>query len=123
MDEQMVRRYVSMVEDTVAEANSAAQRAAHTVFFDTLLRRTEEVVEELERDLRREGLEYPTPNETKASARAILWAAWTSWMWASKAERGTAPDESAKRARRVFERLLSEAIEFGRRIGRHGARP
>lgn len=123
MDEQAVRRYLTMVENAVAEANSAAQQAAGTAFFETLMRRTEQVVEQLERDLRAEGLEYSTPNETRASARAILWVAWTHWLWTSKAERELAPDVGAKRARSTFERLLSEAIEFGRQIGSKGGRP
>jgi len=123
MNEQMVRRHVAKVEEVMKEAGDAFERGGLRAFFQTVLVRTEQVVEEVERDLRSEGLTYPTPNEMKASARTILWAAWTSWVWTAKAERQDSPDENAKRARAAFECLLAEAIEMGRRIGKGGGRP
>lgn len=123
MNEEMVRRYVAKAEEVMKEAHDAYARGGPAAFFETVIARSEQVVEEVERDLPLEGMTYPTPNEIKASARTILWVAWTSWLWTSKAERQETPDENARRARVAFERLLAEAIEFGRQIGRGGGRP
>lgn len=123
MDEAVIRRYVSKVEAIMKEASEACKGGDPSAFFQAVVTRTEQVVEEPERDLKSEGLDYPTPNEIKATARTILWVAWTSWLWTAKAEREERRDENARRARCVFERLLEEAIETGRRIGRGGGRP
>jgi hypothetical protein len=123
LDEAIIRRYVSKVEVVMKEASEACKGGGPSAFFQAVVTRTEQVVEELERDLKSEGLDYPTPNEIKATARTIMWAAWTSWLWTAKAEREERRDENARRARLVFERLLAEAIEIGRRIGRGGGRP
>ena len=119
MTETDVARYVAMVERAV----KAAELSPGVIDPTTLVREAELVVDQLKGELEKDGLIYGPnnrSNESRATSRAILWAAWVSWLWASKAETRQPPDEQAKQARPIAEKLLADAVEFGRKIGKEG---
>src|SRR5262245_32224569 len=117
MTETDVARYIAMVEKVVKRA----EIVPGILNLNVLVVGTEELVDQLTTELEADGLVYvPQSNECRSTARAILWASWVSWLWASKAETRQPPDEQAKRTRPIAERLLSDAIELGRRIGEEG---
>lgn len=119
MKETDVARYVAMVEKLV----KAAEIAPGTLDPVKLVGEAEQLVDQLRVELETEGLVYGPSNrsnESMSTARAILWASWVSWLWASKAETRQPPDNQAKQARPIAEKLLADAIEFGRKIGGEG---
>lgn len=119
MTETDVARYVAMVEKVV----KAAEIAPGALDPAVLVREAERLVDQLRVELETDGLvygPYNQSNESLSTARAILWASWVSWLWASKAETRQPPDNQAKQVRPIAEKLLSDAIEFGRRIGEEG---
>lgn len=119
MTETDIARYVALVEKAVKTAEIVLGRIDPAV----LVREAEQLVEQLRAELQKDGLVYGPnnqSNESRCTARAILWASWVSWLWVSKAETRQPPDTQAKQARPIAEKLLSDAIEFGRRIGEEG---
>jgi hypothetical protein len=88
-----------------------------------LVAKTEFIVGDLESSIRQEGVDYSTPNESNATARALLWIGWVSWLWTAKAERKKDPDFEAKRIRPIVEKLMDQFTNTGRRIGRDGGTP
>ena len=119
MTETDVARYVAMVEKAV----KAAQKTPGALDPTVLVSEAERLVDQLRVELEKDGLVYGPSNrsnESRSSARAILWASWVSWLWASKAETRQPPDNQAKQVRPIAEKLLSDAIEFGQRIGKEG---
>jgi hypothetical protein len=91
--------------------------------FEELVKKTEVIVSELDSNIRQEGVNYSSNNESNATARALLWAGWMSWMWTSKSERKEKPDSQAKRIRPIVENLIQQFIETGRKIGNDGGTP
>jgi len=119
MTETDVARYVVMVEKAVKAAETVPGSLDPGVFVSE----AERVVDQIRVELEKDGLVYGPSNrsnESLSTARAILWASWVSWLWASKAETRQPPDNQAKQVRPIAEKLLSDAIDFGRRIGKEG---
>ena len=118
MNEKTLARYVQGIQKAVKAMLVAPPEAR----LGLLIEKSEPVVAECEGELRKEGITYPTNNETLATSRAIIWSAWISWLWTAKSERQNA-DENAKRVRPIVEKTLAWAIETGRVIGKDGRTP
>ena len=119
MDQSEIADYLVRVESAIGQTNK-------TVDFETfnraLVSEVEAIVATLDARIRAEGVNYPTPNESRATARALLWASWVSWLWTAKSERPN-PDANAQRVRPIVEQLLEEFIAAGRLVGQKGGRP
>lgn len=123
MNEIRIAEYIKGLQDAVAKAINAADNEFHRV----LIEEGEELVKQLANELyAKEGINYPTSNECLATARTMLWTAWTSWMWTAKSERdqsGEPEDINAKRVKPIFEILMKQAKEVGNKIGAKGRIP
>lgn len=119
LEQTKISDYLARVERAIGEANKERD---FDRFGQVLTAEVEKVVVDLDGDIRHEGLNYPTPNESRATARALLWAGWVSWLWTAKAER-TNPDANAVTMRPIAERLLEEFILTGRLVGKDDGRP
>ena len=119
MTETDVARYVALIEKVVKGAEISPGR----IDPNALVSGAEQAADQLRLELEREGLLYGPgnqSNESMATARAVLWAAWVSWLWVSKAETRQPPDYQAKQVRPIAEKLLSDAIKFGQKTGKEG---
>ncbi len=114
-----VARYLVKMEGAMETATQSAPDA----FLSTLLQETEKIAAEFESELASRGLSYPTPNERRATSRAMLWSAWISWLWAAKSEGREGRDHAAQSSRPIAEKLLDDAIQAGRAVGIKGHRP
>lgn len=110
-----IAKYLLRVQNAIEASRGAG--------FEVLVGKTEPIVADLTSRLQKEGIYYNTNNEPTATARALLWASWISWLWAAKAERTEQPDLDAKRIRPLAEKLLEHFIETGRMIGKNGRAP
>ncbi len=123
MNEIRIAEYIKGLQEAVAKAINAADNEFHRV----LIEESEGLVEQLATELyANEGINYPTSNERLATARTMLWMAWTSWMWTAKSERdqsGEPEDINAKRIKPIFETLMKQANEVGKKIGAKGRIP
>jgi hypothetical protein len=119
MTESDVARYVAMVEKVI----KVSEVTPGLINTAVLVAEAERLADQVRQELEKEGLVYGPgnlSNESMSTARAIIWAAWVSWLWASKSETRQPPDNQAKQTRPIAEKLLTAAIEFGRTIGQEG---
>jgi len=124
VSKEEIASYLVKMEDSMAKAGAQYGETKNpNDFLQTMTIETEKVAAELDAKLRKRGLDYPTPNEPRATARALLWVGWISWMWTSKAERAKDPDGNAKKVRPLVDDLLDEFASTGRLLGKNGARP
>ena len=73
MDDADVERLLARLEEAVAQSTDES-KGKLDVFFSILLGKTERIVCDLDAMIRLEGVNYPTPNEPRATARALLWS-------------------------------------------------
>ena len=122
MKDDEIEAYINHVQRAIANA----ELKVGGLSLPHLLVEVEAIVQALDQRLREDGLVYPTPNETLATARTVLWVAWLSWLWTAKAERdqrGEPIDVAAQQARPYVEALIQQAIRAGQTVGRAGGVP
>ena len=123
MDDITLAEYIQGLQEAIGKA----QTNNNLINQNVLINESEILVRRLAEELQvNEGIRYSTSNEILATARTILWTAWTSWLWTCKSERdqiGEPEDIEAKRIKPIFENLIKQANEAGKKIGAKGRIP
>jgi hypothetical protein len=81
MTESDVARYVAMVEKVI----KVSEVTPGLINTAVLVAEAERLADQVRQELEKEGLVYGPgnlSNESMSTARAIIWAAWVSWLWA-----------------------------------------
>jgi hypothetical protein len=122
MDDITIAKYIQRIQEAIAKAQTN-----NCLNLIVLINESELLVQELANELQEnEGIRYSTSNEILATARTMLWTAWTSWLWTCKSERdqmGEPEDIEAKIIKPIFENLIKQANEAGKKIGARGRIP
>ncbi len=116
-----IAKFLERMEKAIGETVNETLDKPNT-FVQLLVEKTEIIVKDLDSRIRNEGVSYPTPNESNATARALLWVAWVSWLWTAKVHRSQ-PDTNAVKMRPIVEALMEQFISSSRLIGKCGRRP
>jgi hypothetical protein len=114
--------YIAQFEGAVCLASKGREHDFEGL-LKVLIPLVETIVRDLDAKIRSEGVNYNSPNEPMATARALLWTGWVSWLWTSKAEGRNGLDVQAQAMRPIVEGLLEQFILTGRLIGKDGGRP
>lgn len=122
MDDKRVDEYLGKVQEAISEANKESPSDFNR-FNAILVEETEAILKDLDEEIKREGVRYGSPHESRATARALLWAGWISWVWPMKADHREPPDQAAKNARPIAEKLLQQFIGYGKKTGEAGQTP
>ena len=123
MDDVTIAKYIQGLQEAIGKAHSNN----NCLNLIVLINESEILVRKLANELfENERIRYSTSNEILATARTMLWMAWTSWMWTCKSERdqrGEPEDIDAKKIKPIFENLIKQANEAGNKIGTKGRIP
>lgn len=129
--------YISKVESLMGEMLDKAEEGGNVRGFVSpdhqkkiLLPEVFDAATELAKDIynevvQREGRSYGTDdNELQLLAFAVMWSAWSAWVFKSKSEDAKRPlREVAKADSKYVKSMISNAMSGGENLGKDGGRP